>query len=98
MKTEVREKDLLYYFKLTDGISKFSHATKVARMAGLDNSVLERAEGILNFIINGGEIVENKDLVNKNRISETISHLLDMDLESVDQVDIFLQMIKDLDI
>ena len=98
MKTEVRENDLLYYFKLTDGISKFSHATKVARMAGLDNSVLERAEGILNFIINGGEIVENKDLVNKNRISETISHLLDMDLESEDQVDIFLQMIKDLDI
>ena len=98
MKTEVREDDLLYYFKLTDGISKFSHATKVARMAGLDNNVLVRAEGILNCIINGDEIVENRDLVNRNRISDTISHLLDMDPESEEQVDIFLQMVRDLDI
>ena len=96
MKTEVREDDLLYYFKLTDGISKFSHATKVARMAGLDNNVLVRAEGILNCIINGDEIVEDRDLVNRNRISDTISHLLDMDPEREEQVDIFLQMVKDL--
>ena len=100
MKTEVKEDDLIYYFKLTDGISKFSHATKVARMAGLDNNVLERAEGILNCIINGDEIVETIDLLNKKRISEVITHLLDMKLESDDEEEVILclQMVKDLDI
>ena len=100
MKTEVKEGDLIYYFKLTDGISKFSHATKVARMAGLDNNVLERAEGILNCIIKGDEIVETRDLVNKKRISEVITHLLDMNLESDEEEEVILclQMVKDVDI
>ena len=98
MKTEVREDDLLYYFKLADGISKFSHATKVARVAGLDNDVLIRADGILNCIVNGGEIVETRNLVDRKKISDTITHLLDMNLENEEEVDIFIQMVKDLDI
>ena len=99
MKTEVKEADLLYYFKLTDGISKFSHATKVARMAGLDHNVLERAESILNCIIDGDEIVEARDVVLKKRLSDVITHLLDINLESDEEgVLLSLQMVKDLDI
>ena len=98
MKTEVTEANLLYYFKITEGISRFSHATKVARRAGLEDDIIKRAEVVLDDIVNDDGITENRDLINKKIVSDLMSHLLEMNIENEDEVELFLEQIMNLDI
>ena len=52
MKTEAKGVDLVYYFKLVEGVCGFSHASVVAKTAGVKQEVLERSKSVLQSIGN----------------------------------------------
>ena len=55
MKTEAEGADLVYYFKLVEGVCGFSHASVVAKTAGVKQEVLEQSESVHQSIIDEGE-------------------------------------------
>ena len=96
MKTDKTGSRIVYYFKLTDGLSRFSHATSVARKVGIDKEVVKRANHIVSAIVNKTKVEPNVALLNGKLIMDTISAVLDLDLNDKKKVAKLMQTINEL--
>jgi len=98
MKTELLNDEIVYLFRIVEGICDYSHALPVARKAGLEEEVLERAEEVLNAIMNKSPIQSNRSLINQKLVTDTISMFLNLDLDDHDKVNDFMMLVKDIHI
>ena len=98
MKTEAKGVDLVYYFKLVEGVCGFSHASVVAKTAGVKQEVLERSESVLQSIVNNDPVSLDESLVNKKEINDLMSNLLDLNLEDKNEIAKFMGKVRALPI
>ena len=94
MKTEATGVDLVYYFKLVEGVCDFSHASTVAKNAGVKQEVVERSEMILQSIVSHQPFVLDEGLINKKEINDLMSNFLDLNLDNDDEVAEFMEKIS----
>ena len=98
MKTEAKGADLVYYFKLAEGVCGFSHASVVAKNAGVKQEVLERSESVHQSIVDNKPLSLDESLVNKKEINDLMSNLLDLNLEDKDEIAKFMGKVRALPI
>ena len=98
MKTELLNDEIVYLYKIVEGVCDYSHAMPVARKAGVEEEVLERAEQILNAISNKSHIQSNRSLINQKHVTDTISMFLNLDLDDHNKVNDFMILIRDIHI
>lgn len=95
MKTQVAGADLVQLFTLTEGVCSFSHATEVARKAGVEEDVVNRALTVLTSLQHGGSVEPcSKSARRGNQMTEIISDFLDINLDNPNDISGFLSSLE----
>ena len=95
MRTELTSTDLLYYFQLAEGTCSFSHAAAVARRAGMEEAVLERASVVLDCLSSNKQLGHGFG-INQTEVNNCINQLLVLNVEDNDQIVDFMDKIRNI--
>jgi DNA mismatch repair protein MutS len=96
-----REDDLVFLYKITEGVALKSYGVYAAQLAGLPRPVVHRAEELLteyeereakSVSINVHDIKERNAAIKQTQRDKLVENLLDLDLNSISPVEALMKL------